>query len=31
MKSSARESPHCYELKQHKPWFDDERSELLAG
>jgi hypothetical protein len=26
MKSSATESLGCYELKQHKPWFDEECS-----
>jgi hypothetical protein len=26
---SARKSLDCYELKQHKPWFDEGCSELL--
>jgi hypothetical protein len=24
IKISAKESPGLYELKQHKPWFDEE-------
>jgi hypothetical protein len=30
MKASATESPGYYELKQHKPWFDEECSTLLG-
>jgi hypothetical protein len=29
MKISAKESLDCYELKKHKPWFDEGCSELL--
>jgi hypothetical protein len=29
IKVSAKESPAYYELKEHKPWFDEECSELL--
>jgi hypothetical protein len=29
VKASATESPDYYELKQHKPWFDEECSKLL--
>jgi hypothetical protein len=29
MKSSATESISYYEMKQHKPWFDEECLELL--
>jgi 50S ribosomal subunit-associated GTPase HflX len=27
IKTSAKESIGLHELKQHKPWFDDDRSE----
>ena len=27
--TSAKESPGSYELKQHKPWFDDKCSRFL--
>jgi hypothetical protein len=27
--ASTTESLRCYELKQHKPWFDEECSKLL--
>jgi hypothetical protein len=29
IKTSAKESLGYFELKKHKPWFDEERSELL--
>jgi len=29
MKASAMQNLGYYELKQHKPWFDDECSKLL--
>jgi hypothetical protein len=29
MHISAKESLGCYELKQHKPWFDEECLKLL--
>jgi hypothetical protein len=29
IKISAQESLHYYELKKHKPWFDEECSKLL--
>jgi len=28
-KTSAKQSLGLYELKQHKPWFDEERSRFL--
>jgi predicted metallo-beta-lactamase superfamily hydrolase len=31
MKPSNTESLGHYELKQHKPWFDEECSKLLDG
>jgi hypothetical protein len=29
IKTSVKESPRLYELKQHKPWFDEEYSRFL--
>jgi hypothetical protein len=29
IKTAAKESIGYYELKKHKPWFDEERSKLL--
>lgn len=29
MQISAKESLGCCKLKQHKPWFDEERLQLL--
>jgi hypothetical protein len=29
IKISAKESPGCYELKKHKPWFNEGCSEVL--
>jgi hypothetical protein len=29
METSARENRSCYELRQHKIWFDEEHSKLL--
>jgi hypothetical protein len=29
IKTSAKESPGLHEMKQHKPWFDDECLGIL--
>jgi hypothetical protein len=29
IKISAKVSLECYQLKEHKPWFDEGRSKLL--
>jgi len=29
IKTSAKDSPGLYELKQHKPWFNEECSRFL--
>jgi hypothetical protein len=29
IKISTKESPDYFELKEHKPWFEEKRSELL--